>query len=386
MKFDVQKTIIFIRSLYNGKKIPLHIPELTEFDEIEVTKTIRSTFVSSVGSLIQEFENAVAIYTKTLYAVACVNGTSALHLALISAGVKPNDEVITQPLSFVATTNAIIYCNASPIFIDIDKHNLGLSPDKLRLFLEENTIQQNNKCIHKKTQKHISACVPVHLYGHPCAIESIKQICNEHNIALVEDSAEGLGSFYKKQHVGSFGSVGIISFNGNKIITTGGGGMVITNNERIANKARHLSTQAKTGNIFTLSHDSIGFNYRMPSLNAALGVAQMKRLPQLREKKRIIAKKYIQYFSEMGNDLSFWVEPKDSESNYWLNTIIFKQPKIARLFLEETNKVGILTRPAWKLLPELPMYKGYQMGDLSTARELQPCIVNLPSSVSDLRS
>jgi aminotransferase in exopolysaccharide biosynthesis len=298
---------------------------------------------------------------------------------LLLAGVNKENEVITQPLTFVATCNAISYCNADPIFIDVDRETMGLSPSALRTFLERNTKVKNNQCINTKTNKVIKACIPMHSYGHPCKIDEIKKICDQYCIFLIEDAAESIGSLYKNIHTGIFGKLGTISFNGNKIITAGGGGCIITNNDILAKKARHLSTTAKVPHKWDFNHDLVGYNYRMPNLNAALLMAQLEKLDDFIINKRKLAKKYEVFFSN--TDYKFFKEPKDSRSNYWLNSIVLKDKYQRDKFLHETNSNGIMTRPVWKLMNKLPMYKNSQSDDLIDSNWLYERIVNIPSSV-----
>ena len=296
------------------------------------------------------------------------------------AEVDEDSEVITQPLTFVATCNAISYCNAKPIFVDVDKDTMSLSPAALQFFLEKNTIFKNNKCINKKTKKIIKACVPMHSYGHPCRIDEIKKILKRYNIFLIEDAAESLGSFYKNKHTGTFGELGVISFNGNKIVTAGGGGCIITNNKTLAKKAKYLSTTAKIPHKWDFNHDMVGYNYRMPNLNAAFLVAQLEKLNDFIINKRNLANKYETFFKD--TVYNFFKEPKNSRSNYWLNTIILENKKIRDQFLEKTNSNGIMTRPTWKLMNKLPMYKNSQCSDLKNSNWLFKRVINIPSSVT----
>ena len=291
-----------------------------------------------------------------------------------------DSEVITQPLTFVATCNAISYCNASPIFIDVDRDTMGLSPSSLRIFLEKNTTVKNNKCINNKTNKVIKACLPMHSYGHPCKIDEIKKICDEYYIFLIEDAAESIGSLYKKKHTGTFGQLGTISFNGNKIITAGGGGCIITNNEVLAKKAKHLTTTAKVSHVWEFNHDIVGFNYRMPNLNAALLVAQFEKIDDFITNKRSLADKYEVFFKSI--NYNFFKEPKDSKSNYWLNCLILKDKRQRDKFLEETNANGVMTRPTWTLMNKLPMFREAECDDLKNSEWLEDRIVNIPSSVT----
>lgn len=373
--------INFIKSIYNKDKfIPLHEPRFLGNEKKYLSECIDSTFVSSVGKFVDEFEQKIAKYTGTKYAVATANGTLALHISLLLADVDKNTEVITQPLTFVATCNAISYCNAKPIFIDVDRDTMGLSPSALRSFLEKNTKVKNKQCINNKTSKVIKACLPMHSYGHPCRIDKIKEICDEYYIFLIEDAAESIGSLYKHKHTGTFGQLGTVSFNGNKIITAGGGGCIVTNDKILANKAKHLTTTAKVPHKWDFNHDMVGYNYRMPNLNAALLVAQLERLNDFITNKRNLANMYENFFKSM--DYNFFKEPKDSRSNYWLNSIILKDKTHRDKFLEDTNSNGVMTRPIWKLMDELPMFKDAQCDNLKNSKWLEERVVNIPSSVT----
>ena len=373
--------IKFIKSVYkNDKFIALHEPRFLGNEKKYINDCVDSTYVSSVGKYVSTFEEKIAKYTNSRYAVATNNGTSALHISLLLGNVDQNCEVITQPLTFVATCNAISYCNAKPIFLDVDMDTMGLSPYALESFLKKNTIIKNKKCINKKTKKIIKACVPMHSYGHPCRIDEIKKICEKNYIFLIEDAAESLGSFYKKKHTGTFGQVGVISFNGNKIITAGGGGCLITNNKILAKKARHLSTTAKKPHKWDFNHDFVGYNYRMPNLNAALLLGQLEKLNHFLIKKRNLANNYKIFCDKKG--FNFFMEPKKSKSNYWLNSIIFKNKFKRDKFLDVSNSNGVMTRPIWKLMNKLPMYKNSQCDDLKNSKWLYERIVNIPSSVT----
>ncbi|MDB9936361.1 LegC family aminotransferase, partial [Candidatus Pelagibacter sp.] len=333
----------------------------------------------SVGKFVDQFEEKIAKYTGAKYAIATTNGTSAIHISLILAGVEEDNEVITQPLNFVASCNAISYRNAEPIFIDVDRDTMGLSPSALKSFLDKNTTVKNKQCINNKTNKIIKACLPMHSYGHPCRIDEIKKICDEYYIFLIEDAAESVGSFYKNKHTGTFGELGAMSFNGNKIITAGGGGCIITNNEVLAKKAKHLTTTAKVSHKWDFNHNMVGYNYRMPNLNAALLVAQLEKLNDFITNKRNLANKYETFFKD--TDYNFFKEPKNSKSNYWLNSIILKDKHQRDKFLEETNFNGVMTRPIWILMNKLPMFKDAQCADLKNSEWLDERVVNIPSSV-----
>ena len=382
MKNNKYSDIIkFIRELYNTDLvIPLHEPQFKGNEKKYLNECIDSTFVSSAGKFVDVLEKKIANYTGAKYAIATSNATSALHISLMLENVSYENEVITQPLTFVATCNAISYCGAKPVFIDVDKDTMGLSPIALKSFLERNTIIKNKKSINKKTGKVIRACVPMHTYGHPCRIDEIKEICNEYFITLIEDAAESLGSLYKGNHTGTFGKLGVISFNGNKIITSGGGGCIITNDKVLAKKAKHLSTTAKVDHKWDFNHNMIGYNYRMPNLNAALLMAQLEQLNKFISVKRDLANKYETFFKNM--NYNFFKEPKNCKSNYWLNSIIFENKLQRDQFLEETNSSGIVTRPIWKLMNKLPMFKYSQCDNLKNSEWLFKRIVNIPSSVN----
>lgn len=372
--------INFIRELYNTNGfIPLHEPCFKGNEKKYLEECIDSTFVSSVGKFVNQFENEVAKYTGAKYAVATVSGTAALHVALLMAGVEKNDEVITQPLTFVATCNAISYIGAHPVFIDVDKDTLGLSPEKLDHFLAQNTEVVNGGCINKISKRRIKAVVPMHTFGFPANMEELMHVCQKHGLEVVEDSAESLGSFYKGKHTGTFGLLGTLSFNGNKTITTGGGGMIITNNKALAVKAKHITTTAKVPHRWNFEHDMVAYNYRLPNLNAALGCAQMESLPKFIEKKRILATKYHEFFKNKSANLI--LEPKGTKANYWLNALILSNLEERNAFLEETNNNGIMTRPIWKLMNNMSLYSSYQTGSLENAKWLEDRVVNLPSSV-----
>jgi len=375
-----EETIRFIRATFNSTElIPLHEPKFIGNEKKYLNECIDSTFVSSVGKFVDDFEFRIAEYTGAKYAVATVNGTSALHISLLLAGVQKGDEVITQPLTFVATCNAISYCNAAPVFTDVDRDTMGLSPMALRSFLEENATISNGQCINKKNGKIIRACVPMHTFGHPCRIDEIKAICDAYNIVLVEDAAESLGSYYKGKHTGTFGQIGAISFNGNKIITSGGGGCIITDDEALAKKAKHITTTAKVPHSYEFNHDMIGFNYRMPNLNAALLVAQLESLDGFLESKRDLAERYKDFFAE--HDMQFVIEPKESQSNYWLNAVILKDREDRDIFLQESNAQAVMARPIWTLMNRLEMFKDAQSGNLDNSLWLEDRVVNIPSSV-----
>lgn len=374
------KIIDFIKSLYPDENpVPLHAPRFIGNEKKYVIDAIDSTFVSSIGEYVDRFEEMICEITGAKFAVATVNGTCALHVAIELAGVQPDDEVIIQPLSFVAPANAISYCGAKPIFLDVDREFLGLDPTALENFLKSSTHIRNETCYNSTTGKRIAACVPMHTFGHPCRIDAIAEICERYNIALVEDAAESLGSTYKGQHTGTFGSLGIYSFNGNKTVTCGGGGAIVTNDESLAKKAKHITTTSKVLHPYEYVHDGTGYNYRLPNLNAALACAQLEQLDFFIEKKRELAKTYQVFFKSLG--IPFIKEPDYARSNYWLNAVILPDRKARQKFLEATNKAKVMTRPIWKLLNQLEMYKDCQTDALINAQWFEDRVVNIPSSV-----
>ncbi|MEK6658640.1 MAG: LegC family aminotransferase [Campylobacterota bacterium] len=376
----MQNIVDFIQKTFTTRKfIPLHEPRFIGNEKKYLNECIDSTFVSSVGKFVDEFEKKIAEFTGAKYAVATTNGTSALHISLLLAGVERDDEVITQPLTFIATCNAISYTGASSVFVDVDLDTMGLSPKSLEEFLNANCEIADNRCRNKTTKKTIKACVPMHTFGHPCKIDEIKEICDAWHIALVEDAAESLGSYYKDKHTGTFGLLGAISFNGNKIITSGGGGCIITNDETLAKKAKHITTTAKVPHRWEYSHDMVGYNYRLPNINAALLVAQLEQLESFLQNKRVLADEYREFFKNQ--NIEFVTEPKSSKSNYWLNAIILKDKQERDKFLEFSNNNGVMTRPIWTLMNRLEMFKECQCSDLTNAIYLEDRVVNIPSSV-----
>jgi aminotransferase in exopolysaccharide biosynthesis len=376
-KFD--KIIAFVRQIYGEDVIPLHRPIFGGNEKSYLADCIDSNFVSSAGAKVDEFEQGVASYTGAKNAIAVVNGTNALQIALILAGVGEEDEVLTQALTFVATCNAISYVGANPVFVDVDKDTLGMSPVFLRKFLENHAVKKEGGVFNKSSGKRIKACLPMHTFGLPCRIQDISEICREWNISLVEDAAESLGSFYEKRHTGTFGLLAAISFNGNKIITTGGGGMILTDDDELARRAKHLTTTAKVPHKYEFTHNEVGFNFRLPSLNAALGCAQMEQLPQIIEIKSQIAAQYRSFFKTTGVEM---VESlMNCRTNNWLNAIVLKDKKERNEFLEYTNETNVMTRPIWRLMSDLEMFKDFQNDGLANSRWLEDRVVNLPSSV-----
>ena len=369
----------FIQDKYRTNSfIPLHEPRFIGKEKEFVSQTIDSTFVSSVGQYVNQFEEDIAKYTGSKRAIAIVNGTSALHLSMLMAGVKPGDYVITQALTFVATCNAIHYCQAEPILIDVDKKTLGLSPIALEAWLEENAfVDTDQVCKLKNSKRAIKACIPMHTFGHPVEIDTLAKICNVWKLAMIEDAAESLGSLFKDTHTGTFGLMGTLSFNGNKIITTGGGGAILCN-EELYLKGKHLSTTAKKPNDIHFVHDEVGFNYRLPNINAALGCAQLESINLFVTQKRQLAEEYAQLLKN--SNLEFFKEPKNCRSNYWLNTIICHDESQRNELLNYMNSREIMTRPVWTPMNKLPMFKNSISDSLQNTLWLEERIVNIPSS------
>jgi perosamine synthetase len=375
------ETINFIKSLYpDNEVVSLHTPLFIGNEKKYLANCIDSNFVSYLGQYVTQFEGAIKEYTGARNAIAFVNGTSALHIALLTFGVGQDDEVLTQALTFVGTVNAIKYCNANPVFIDSDRETLGMSPEKLEEFLANNTyLDMDGICNNKLSKKAIKACVPVHVFGHPARIDKIKAICDKYNIVVIEDAAESLGSKYKGKHTGTVGKMSILSFNGNKIITTGGGGMILTDDDSLAAQARHISTTAKKKHSWEFIHDQVGYNYRMTNVNAAIGCAQMEHLDKYIDNKRELAGIYAQFFASRG--ISFFTEKDDSFSNYWLNVIFMENINERDAFLSLSNSNSVITRPAWQLMNKLPIFSQHEATNLDNAEWLADRIVNIPSSV-----
>lgn len=372
--------IAYIREVFNTREdfIPLHAPYFGGNEKKYLADTIDSTFVSSVGAYVNKFEEMMAEITGAKYAVATTNGTVALQLAMVVAGVQKGDEVITQPITFVATPNAISHCNATPVFIDVDKDTMGMSPVALRTFLEENATVKDGAAWNNNTGKKIAACIPMHTFGFPCRIDEIVRICEEWHIAVIEDAAESLGSYYKEQHTGTFGLLGTFSFNGNKTLTCGGGGAIVTNDEALAKRAKHISTTAKVPHAWEFVHDETAYNFRMPNLNAALACAQLEQLEQVLLNKRELAGLYDSYFSD--KNIGFVTEQEQSKANYWLNCVVLNNLEERNAFLEQTNGSAVMTRPIWRLMNKLEMYRDCQCGPLDNSEWLEDRVVNIPSS------
>lgn len=378
---DYSKTIGFIKEVFGNQEFtPLAVPVFPGNEKKYMEECIDTTFVSSVGKFVDRFENDMAAYAGCNKAVVCVSGTNALHMSMMLVGVEPDDEVLTQALTFIATCNAISYIGAHPVFIDVDMSTMGLSPDALKEWLVRNAEIKNGQCYNKNTGRRVKACVPMHTFGHPVRIEEIANLCEEYHIELVEDAAESIGSLYKGKHTGTFGKVGAISFNGNKTITTGGGGMMLFNDEELAAHAKHLTTQAKVPHRWEFRHDYVGYNYRMPNINAALGCAQLENLDKFIQSKRQLALEYAEYFKNI-DDILFFTEPENTFSNYWLQAVILKDRDAQQEFLQQTNDDGVMTRPIWELMNRLPMFEHCENDGLKNTIWFADRVVNIPSSV-----
>lgn len=378
---DYKSTIDFIKSLYGDQEFtPLSVPKFIGNEKKYLEECIDTTFVSSVGKFVDRFEEDMAKYTVAKKAVVCVSGTNALHMSLILVGVERDDEVLTQALTFIATCNALSYIGAHPVFIDVDRSTMGLSPDAMKEWLVNNSEIRNGQCYNKNSGRRVKACIPMHTFGHSVRIEEIAAICNEYHIELVEDAAESIGSTYKGQHTGTFGKVGVLSFNGNKTITTGGGGMMLFQDEELASLAKHLTTQAKVPHRWEFRHDHIGYNYRMPNINAALGCAQLENLDKYIESKRQVAAEYEEFFKNI-DDIEFFIDTPNTFSNYWLNAVIMKDKEAQIEFLQQTNDNGVMTRPIWELMNRLPMFEKCENDGLKNTIWFADRVVNIPSSV-----
>lgn len=376
-----KNVVDFIHQLYQTDEfVPLHTPLFIGNEKKYMNECIDTTFVSSVGKFVDRFEEMVAAYTGAKKAVVCVSGTNALHMAMMLVGVQRDDEVLTQALTFIATCNAISYIGAHPVFIDVDRDTMGLSPDAMKAWLVKNAEIKNGQCYNKRTGRRVKACVPMHTFGHPTKLDELVALCHEYHIELVEDAAESMGSFYKGRHTGTFGRVSAISFNGNKTITTGGGGMLLFQDEELGILAKHLTTQAKIPHRWDFVHDQIGYNYRMPNINAALGCAQMENLERYIENKRATANEYNNFFADIPN-VDFFTEPIECRSNYWLNVVLLQDRRAQQDFLAFTNDHGVMTRPVWQLMNKLDMFKHCETDGLVNTCWFEERIVNIPSSV-----
>lgn len=378
---DYKQIVDFIRDLYGGQDfVPLAVPKFIGNEKKYLNECIDTTFVSSVGKFVDRFEEDMARYTGAKRAVVCVSGTNALHMALMLVGVDRDDEVLTQALTFIATCNALSYIGAHPVFLDVDETTMGLSPDAVKEWLAKNAEIRNDQCYNKRTGRRVKACVPMHTFGHPVRLDELLAVCEEYHIEIVEDAAESIGSLYKGKHTGTFGKIGALSFNGNKTITTGGGGMLLFNDEELGAYAKHLTTQAKIPHRWEFRHDHIGYNYRMPNINAALGCAQLEHIEEYVADKRATAAAYRDYFSRM-DGIEFFAEPENTRSNYWLNAVLLPNREEQQAFLQYTNDNGIMTRPIWELMNRLPMFENCETDHLTNTRMFADRVVNIPSSV-----
>ncbi|EAC1966334.1 TPA: LegC family aminotransferase [Escherichia coli] len=376
---NIKSIIEFVRDVYKTDEfIPLHAPVFNGNEKKYVLDTLDSTFVSSVGKYVDDFERKMESYTGTARAVATVNGTAALSAALYLAGVKRGDLVITQALTFIATCNALYHLGAEPVFTDVSPVSMGLCPVALDNWLSENTELTEKGCVHRKTRQVVRAVVPMHTFGHPVELDELITVCQKWHIVLVEDAAESLGSFYKGKHTGTLGDYGALSFNGNKIITTGGGGMVLCRSSEAGVRAKHVTTTAKVPHPYEFYHDEPGFNYRMPNLNAALGCGQMERLDSFLKQKRELAQRYEAFFA--GSEFRFVKEPEYAQSNYWLNAIICENLDARDAMLVQMNEAKVMVRPIWKLMHRLPMFEHAMRDDLKNSEQIEARLINIPSS------
>ncbi|MEJ1794410.1 LegC family aminotransferase [Escherichia coli] len=376
---NIKSIIEFVRDIYKTDEfIPLHAPVFNGNEKKYVLDTLDSTFVSSVGKYVDDFERKMESYTGTARAVATVNGTAALSAALYLAGVKRGDLVITQALTFIATCNALYHLGAEPVFTDVSPVSMGLCPVALDNWLSENTELTEKGCVHRKTRQVVRAVVPMHTFGHPVELDELITVCQKWHIVLVEDAAESLGSFYKGKHTGTLGDYGALSFNGNKIITTGGGGMVLCRSSEAGVRAKHVTTTAKVPHPYEFYHDEPGFNYRMPNLNAALGCGQMERLDSFLKQKRELAQRYEAFFA--GSEFRFVKEPEYAQSNFWLNAIICENMDARDAMLVQMNEAKVMVRPIWKLMHRLPMFEHAMRDDLKNSEQIEARLINIPSS------
>lgn len=376
-----EQVVTAIRAVVGAGSVVLHEPSFNGNEWLYLKECLDSTFVSSVGKFVDHFEADLVAFTGAKHAVAVVNGTAALHIALKLAGVKPQDEVLIPALTFVATANAVTYCGATPHFVDSEARTLGVDAAKLRDYLANHTEQRTCQCINRATGRVIRALVPMHAFGHPVDMDGLLTVAHDFNLALVEDAAESLGSYYHGQHTGTFGLMGTLSFNGNKTITTGGGGAILTNNAELARHAKHLTTTAKLPHAWEYRHDEIGYNYRMPNLNAALGCAQLEQLPAMLAAKRKLFQRYQEAFAAVVG-IKLVVEPEQCKSNYWLQTLLLDTEQVSQRdsILKATNDAGLMTRPAWILMHELAPFKDCPRMGIAGAQSLSQRLINIPSS------
>lgn len=382
MTLELDALVVTLKqTLPPTETIGLHEPTFSGSEWTYLKSCLDSGWVSSVGAYVTQFEKELASFTGVAHAVATVNGTAALHVALQLAGVERGDEVLIPTLTFVATANAVVYCGAIPHFIDSEVPTLGLDPRKLEDYLVEIAEVRDGTCLNRRTGKRIRAVIAMHTLGHPVDLDPLAELCERYCLALVEDAAESLGSYYKGRHTGNWGKLAALSFNGNKIITTGGGGAILTDDETLARQAKHLTTTAKLPHSWAFQHDEVGYNYRLPNLNAALGCAQIEQLPDLLAKKRILAERY-RHALERVEGVSVVVEPSFARSNYWLNALLLddNQASLRDACLERLHAEGIMARPAWTLMHRLPMFDSCPRGDLAVAESLERRLITLPSS------
>ena len=376
-----EQVVAAIRAVVGAGPVVLHEPSFTGNEWIYLKECLDSTFVSSVGKFVDRFETELAAFTGAKHAIAVVNGTAALHIALKLAGVRTGDEVLCPALTFVATANAVTYCGAIPHFVDSEKRTLGLDVAKLRDYLASHTEQRVGQCVNRTTERAIRAIVPMHTFGHPVDLDELVALAHDFNLALVEDAAESLGSYYHGRHTGTFGRMGTLSFNGNKTITTGGGGAILTNDAKLARHAKHLTTTAKLPHAWEYRHDEIGYNYRMPNLNAALGCAQLEKLPVMLAEKRQLFQRYEAAFASLPG-VELVAEPAQCQSNYWLQTLLLDTEQSSQRdpILKATNDAGLMTRPVWTLMHELTQFKDCPRMDLAGVKSLSQRLINIPSS------
>ena len=382
----MDQLVSFVREVYGSHEpIALHEPVFTGREKEYVNEALDSTYVSSIGKFVTRFELDLAAYTGSQQAVATVNGTAALHVALVACGIGVGDLVITQSLTFVATCNAIRYCGADPVFVDVDAHTLGLSPLAMRQWLDEHAfVDDHGQCRHTDSMRAIKAALPMHTFGHPADLDGLFAVCRDWHLLLIEDAAESLGSLYKGQHTGTVGALGTLSFNGNKTITTGGGGAVLASSPLLAARIKHLTTTAKQAHAYDFVHDELAYNYRMPNLNAALGCAQLEQLTGLLNAKRELAMAYKAFL--VNSDWQFIDEPEGCHSNFWLNAVLCENRSQRDALLSHLHSHGILSRPSWTPMHLLPMYAACMRGALPQTERLFDTLVNLPSGVPAARS
>ena len=386
MKLLQQEIINNLKLVLGKKKIILHEPDLDNKDLIHIKKCFNSGMVSTAGAYVSKFENEIKKITNSKYVISVTNGTVGLFISLLTAGVKQNDEVLLPAITFVATANAVAQCHAIPHFVDIENDTLGIDADKLEKYLLKNTYIKNNSCFNKRSKRKIKAIIPVHIFGHPCEIEKILKVSRKFKLTVIEDAAEGIGSYYKKKHVGNFGLLGVFSFNGNKIVTSGGGGAIITNNKSLYKRIKHICTTAKVAHSWKYLHNEVGYNFRMPAINAALGYSQLLKLKVFVRKKTQLYKIYKELFNS-NRDIKIMPSPKHCKSNFWLQTMILsgKTKKFKNKIINECHLSGIKVRPLWDLISTLKMYKNCPKMNLDNSKKAYESIINLPSSSSIIK-